>query len=610
MTIWDQWEQEIQSIRAELPRSHQGPKISVADYGARPDGSCSLKAFSQAVKACRDLGASSLSIPRGVYHFHEAPASGAHLALDGIKDLVVNGHQSELIFHQARPYVSILGSERLILRNLTLDWCWGDKPLARVGVVNAVAPDGSSFDLRFPACHEVPEDMDIRVFSPCDPRLYTFGCEGGIEFRPYPNPHLPPDMTAEGMAGLVRELSDIIEKRTEKIKPNILRFFPKDPAFAMKHFHTGLAYILRHYEYDAIAVTMENSAHITLENISIFGCPGSGFVANGECRQLHFNHCRILPRPGTSRPVSTTADCLHVVNSQGKLLIEHCDFSCAGDDCINLHDSATMGIQRLDDHSLRAFRAKETVARYAPSHQIELRNPDLSPTGYTGELTDVRYEPDTNSCVLRFKQALPPFLSPDCVLWNHHFHTNAYIIRNCRFTNNRARGALLQGSFGLVEDNVFENIQGAAIQIETGCEERWSEGHGVRALVIRNNRIRRCDLNAWQMAVLYAGVYLPAGRTDFPVFEDLRVESNTFVDCPRQAMFFSSCRRVSAVNNCIINAGRVPLDLPAYGSSQMERPIYGEKYEGLIQFVHSADCVCENNECLSVLPDGLPPTVS
>lgn len=66
----------------------------------------------------------------------------------------------------------------------------------------------------------------------------------------------------------------------------------------------------------------------------------------------------------------------------------------------------------------------------------------------------------------------------------------------------------MQGSNGLVEDNIFENIQGAAIQIETGCESRWSEGHGVQNLILRRNVIRHCDLNAWQMAVLYMGVYL------------------------------------------------------------------------------------------------------
>lgn len=86
------------------------------------------------------------------------------------------------------------------------------------------------------------------------------------------------------------------------------------------------------------------------------------------------------------------------------------------------------------------------------------------------------------------------------------------------------------------------------------------------------------------MAVLYMGVYLPGGRTEDPVFQNILIEQNSFIDCPRQAMFLSSCRNVIVRGNTVINALKLDLEAPCYGSSTMEKPIYGEHYEGVIQF--------------------------
>ena len=141
----------------------------------------------------------------------------------------------------------------------------------------------------------------------------------------------------------------------------------------------------------------------------------------------------------------------------------------------------------------------------------------------------VTYQPEQRTCILTLDEPLPLELDEETIIFNRTFHTDYYVIRNCRFTNNRARGALLQGSHGLVENNLFENIQGAAIQIETGCENRWSEGQGVDDLLIRGNVIRHCDLNAWQMAVIYMGVYLPGGRTEYPIFTNIELCGNTIV---------------------------------------------------------------------------------
>ena len=382
--------------------------------------------------------------------------------------------------------------------------------------------------------------------------------------------------------------------------PHTLRFSAVDPAFVAKHFQVGQCYNFRHYEYDNVAVFTTHSHDVTYNHITLYASPGSGFNCHGMVHHLWFSHCTIGVRPGTTRSVSTAVDGLHVGNSQGHILIEDCQFSGSGDDCINLHDNSVMGVVRLNDHRILLPRATLGTMQLEPGHLIELRQPDFAETGYQSVAKSV-VALGQKGLLLTLSDALPPSIAADSILFNRTFGTNHYVIRRCHFTNNRARGALLQGSHGLVEDNVFENIQGAAIQIETGCDPRWSEGQGVDDLTIRRNVIRHCDLNAWQMAVIYMGVYLPTGRTTYPIFTNIRILNNTIVDCPRQAAFLSSCRNVEVAHNALINLNQRDLAARDYGSSTMEAPIYNEHYAGVIQFMHASNVSEHDNQVLNTV---------
>lgn len=572
--------------------------VSVADFGAEcREGFCCTKAFSDALSYCRKHRIGRLIVPKGTYHFITCDQK-AHLNMDNMDNFLLDGQGSELVFESFHSYISICNSRQVMIKDLTLDWNWEKEPLASVGLITKIAEDGSFLECRFPACPSVTADMRFSIVTPFDPMRYTPGCPGGMEFRPYENPHIKKTgnlFTDSKMLELVRELSGIFTHRQEKADENSIRFYTSDPSFTLLHFHIGDCFMFRHREYDITAVPICDTRDCTLSNVTLYSAPGSGFVGNGDICGLHFDRCTVTVRPGTLRCISTSADCLHICNSLGHFIIENCEFGYAGDDCINIHDNSSMGIEPLSANTLLAKGVVRESVLFEKGYPVELRNPDLSPTGYTSILTNVVWHPTDRTCELSFCDPLPAGLSPDTVLWNQRFSTRSYLIRRCRFTNNRARGILLQGSDGLVEDNVFENIQGAAIQIETGCESRWSEGHGVKNLILRNNIIRHCDLNAWQMAVLYMGVYLPGGRTDTAVFENILIEHNSFIDCPRQAMFLSSCKNVTVKNNVIINAGQLPPDAPCYGSSGMEKPIYGETYRGLIQFEKASECVETDN---------------
>lgn len=600
--IYQELEKKLNTIKVKRP---QLSSVAYAtDFGVKAgDGFCNTKAFARAIDYCRENNISTLKIPKGIYHFKECLGK-AHLILDNMQNFFLDGQGSELIFESLKSYISICNSQQIQVANLILDWNWEKAPLASVGIISSIANDGSHIDCLFPSCSEVPEEMDIRIVGPFDAGRYTPGCKGGIEFRPYANEHviLTDDQGADSkMQELVRELSNVFQHRHEKIAPSLLRFYTVDSGFVKANFHIGDAFNFRHFEYDILTIPIEDSTDCTLEEITIYSSPGSGFVGNGDISGIHFKRCKVAMRPGTNRSITTATDCLHVCNSQGNFIIEDCEFGHAGDDCINIHDNSSMGIEVLDNNTIIAKRVVKRQVLFEVGYPVELRNEDLSEVGFVSDIVAVCYDEEAHTCKLTFADDLPSGLSQSTVIWNKRFQTQNYIIRNCRFYNNRARGVLLQGSNGILENNIFENIQGAAIQIETGCESRWSEGHGVENLIIRNNVIRHCDLNAWQMAVLYMGVYLPGGRTEVPVFKNILIEHNSFIDCPRLAMYLSSCEGIIVRKNTIINAGQVPLQDPSYGSSTLEEPIYGEKYHGIIQFEKAIDCVEEENSIVSFL---------
>lgn len=558
-----------------------------------------LEALRSALVLARRTNELEIVIPKGIYSIPEIDQK-EYFMLEGLEDITIDGQGSELIFSSPVPYFDLYKSDGIKIKNLVLDWDWDHKPLAAVGVVTSISADGCYIDFTYPTIDSVDENKAFSIVGPFDRKRYTPGENRAFEFRPYRNNHFHAE--DKEMEKLVRELSNIFQEgHVEKINKNTLRFKTCNPEWSKSHFSLGQCFNFRYFEYDGCAVRGEKCSNITLEDITIHGCPGHGFLFSGGVEKIHFQRCKITPKPGTDRSISISVDCLHVGNSKGMIVIENCDFSYAGDDCINLHDNSCMGIEKIDRNTLKAYRVDEKAMQFERGSLIEIRNPDLSPTGFSAMIESVEYNARQRYAMLNLDKDIPDNLSKDSIIFNRSFHTDYYIIRNNRFSNNRARGILLQSSHGRVENNVFENIQGAAIQIETGAESRWSEGQGVLDLLIQNNTIRSCDLNGWQMAVIYMGVYLPSGRTDYPIFKDIEISNNTIVDIPRQAFFASSADNVLFANNAIINAMQRDLSENSYGSSQQEEPIYNEKYEGVVQGYKTTNLIVENNRIISTL---------
>ncbi|MGN0180210.1 MAG: right-handed parallel beta-helix repeat-containing protein [Monoglobaceae bacterium] len=204
---------------------------------------------------------------------------------------------------------------------------------------------------------------------------------------------------------------------------------------------------------------------------------------------------------------------------------------------------------------------------------ISFAKPDLSPTGYTAEVTGSECVGDKYKYTL--SADIPKDVIEKSIIYNLSRDSGHFVIRRCRFHENRARGILVQADDGLIEDCEFYNIQGAAVQIETGISSAWCEGRGVKNLVIRNNRMIGCDVNDWDKGVIYMSTFTMEGipiknsdypnptstvgdsgavfRSSYPVFRNITIENNLIEEYPRRAMILTSFNGLTLRNNTFRN---------------------------------------------------------
>jgi hypothetical protein len=557
------------SIRA--PEWSEYKRVSVAEFGARSEeGYCNGNAFQNAIDYCKRERSSELVVPSGIYRFYD----GNHPIFEGMLDFQFDGGGSEFIFSTVEAFFTIKDCVRTLFKNFTVDWDWESGQLASIGQVRDVAADNSYFDLHFPEYAQVPGDLNIRTLNAMNPLTLSAGCEFGREFH------------ADHFRNVIRQ--DLNTFRIALSNPEDFRFL-----------NPGQAYIVRHYVYDANALELKSNQHLQIEHVTIYSAPGHAFVASGDQRHWALRNCRIVKRPGTTRCISVTADGCHISNSLGYFIIENCDFSYNGDDCLNIHDNSVQGFKRVDDRTVSLIRVLAWRNPFAIGDAIEFRNEDLSPARFTKRIAGVEWNKEHNACTLTFEQSIPAEISENAILFNRRYDSGNYIVRHNYFHHNRARGILLHSGNGLVENNHFFMNQGSAIQIECGSESRWSEGFGVSNLRIRNNLIDSCDVNHWNMAVIYMGVYLASGRTQYAIFDRIWIESNTIINCPQQAVYASSCSRVYIRHNAILNSntGR----LKSNEDRDENGVLHPECYQGSLMASHCNEVWIENNRRLSTV---------
>ncbi len=520
-----------EEFEVDPPRG-AGPVVRAADFGFSTASEDNLPALVRALAECRRVGASRLELAPGDYRCMEG---NEPLTLAGLRDFTLDGRGARLVsFRTSRNFATISDCERLVVRDLQLDWDWERDPLASLAQV--VGMDDRHFDLKFVHYERFPKrDLRLAVIQDYDLAEKSVGVEGGNSW------YLDFDDFSPS-------------RRVEWLSGNVLRVHRRPESLRQGQF-----YRIQHHGYEMGGFLLENNRHVKLERIRVFGTSGNAFILMGLQHHIHFD--QVIIRPHEDQPahvISCTADHCHIVNSQGFLKWTRCDFSQGADDCINVHD-ITAFARKTAPQTLTAPGLGHKNRMFLPLTPVELRHGDYSPTELVLPVKSIRKVPGSQKDYeITFSQNLPEPKDEGFVLFCQLFGSRNIIIRDCFFHDHRARGLLLLAHDITVENCRFRHNEMGSIKVETGYTfDRWSEGYGAGNIVVRNCTFEHCNVQGAQNdgfeRDIFLGVYLKQDpspqRTSYPILNRILFENNTFTDTYGLAAFISSAANVTFRGN-------------------------------------------------------------
>ena len=270
----------------------------------------------------------------------------------------------------------------------------------------------------------------------------------------------------------------------------------------------------------AVPFILRSSDSVRMEEIKVLASGSLAVAARFLTGDNHFRYSierGPLPANATEpRLVSTNADGIQVFWCPGSVTFEGCDFGFTGDDCINISIPQVLQVAEV-----RGPARVLTTARMEPGHARRLA--DMSAHGDVIRLerygtfaplddvplTSLEYRGNRQATawlagaqgrsqggrsMAHFLVELDrPFSEPVKVgdrLVPRKFLPEHFAIRNSRFHDTRARGLLIMGSNGVIENNIIETTYLSGIQL---CHELpgfggadWISKVDVRGNVLRN----------------------------------------------------------------------------------------------------------------------------
>lgn len=521
-------------FEVELPNPKNGIEVNAKDFGLSPSCPDPQDAINKAIAHCKKIGASKLIVERGTYFINK----DGSIVFDGIKDLTFDANGSTFIYNKMNgTNLRIKNCERVKFCNFNFDWDWENDPLG--SIVEVVANEKSPqphIDIKFIDYKRFPRrDVRIAVMSSYDPTRKAVGVENqpSAGFEVFRGRNVP---------------------KTEWLSDNVLRIYG-DVSLPV-----GTLYRIQHSYYEMGGVTLDDNTNLTMENVNIYGCSGCAFVIGGTQKYWQLVNVNVIsPKGRPLRPITTTADHLHITNSCGFGKLINCEFERGADDCINMHDCSAFA-RKIGDKTVRTQNCPR-IYNYSKGDLVELRQGDFSPSGFKSKISSIKTISEGVHDIT-FEDNVPEQLFDGFILFNWKYDTRNMILRNCYFHDNKARAALVLCRDVTIENCRFEHNEIGAIHIETGYTFNvWSEGYGVDNVVFRNCAFDGVNPTnrkiGGKVMDVYMGVYMKTDptseHTQYPILSNILFESNTFKDTYGLVAIITSTSNVTWLNNTFIN---------------------------------------------------------
>ena len=498
------------------PNEKSCRSVNASDFGVSTAADDNYSAFCKAIEYCKANPNITLKVDGGKYYFRTDKA----IMLDGLKNVLIDADGAQFIFENPN-YFHIVNCNCIEIRGLGITWNLDVSRLASLVNIRNASKESHSFELEFTELNEVSADIPIMAFTKYDPETLTPGTRQDFK------------------ENYVYQFPGSI-KTVEKTGHNVLKVTHDG---SLDNYTDGEVYLLRHHVYGGNAFNVYNTSNITFSGIKLYAVAGMGWLIENRSEHFQLLGCVIgLDPEHDDNRISTTADGVHIANTNGKFRISGCDFSFMGDDDVNVHDNIATVTDKLDEKTVEIYT---NANNFAAGDTAIFSSQGFDRLGFSAEVTSVEGKK------LTFDKELPDYIVKDCIVSNGSIDSGNYVISGNYFHENRARGLLLQSNNGLCENNRFYKTMANPIKVIMDISSGlWLEGTGVNGLVIRNNSFVECNVVEWS-AQISISTNIDGKSADSTLFYNITVENNSFDN------FYGRLVDASNVSNLKICGNRV-----------------------------------------------------
>ena len=455
---------------------------------------------------------------------------GAHLALEGLTDVVVDFDGATLAFARAATGIVVKDARRVVFENGTLV---GHGLLASVAMTEA--DPGSPAGVRFRVLDPYVAPLEAEFEAAGEkPRLLTVGKAGQT-----------PDgwrIDARGSSDLFVNRGGELDRwawRTEGTGDAKVAWFaatsgtsaperlpaPGQPVYLLHRNNDGTGFVLKNTDGDVEDVTLRN---MTLTNI-----PGMGVFGEVN-RGLHLDGVRVVPDPDDPLAVwGSSSDAVHLNNNGGDVIVENSTFGGSADDLFTAKGN-WWKVTALD--RVAGTATVENVDRSYGVHlwaragdRLVVIGEDMNVVGGTTHAED-SYK-DASKRHDLYLDEVPPAMEIGSLVANPDRAGGRIVVRDNVYENSRAQGVLVQARHVVVENNAFRNIAGPAVKLNFALRD-WYESVSVGNVVIADNTFESTGVGATKPPhAVHLSQEDAAGRP-IRIIDDVRLSGNRAVGCP------------------------------------------------------------------------------
>ena len=512
----------------------------------------------QAQLAAQSGKPATITLEKGIYHFHEKDAIVKELYIsnhdqdnpkkvglyfENLKNVVIDGNGSEFIFHGRMLPVALVNCENVTLKNFVIDF---ELPhLRQLNIIAVNKERDESVATIYPRGNYEIESNKLWVT--------------GENYR-----HLPT------LAMAFRE-----DKRLTYIRRDV-NFNPKSIEEAgqdtlilrgweqNKFTSPGERFALRSYYRPTPGIFVDYCKNTKLQNITVHYAEGMGLIAQVS-ENIELDGFNVALRENDKRYFTTQADATHFSGCKGIIVSRNGLYEGMADDAINVHGTYLRVKKRVNDYTLQAQymhpqawgflwgEIGDTV-QFIESDKMQLVGTRTNtireikavdkPTNFGAKLFEIT-----------FTDALPAEITGqgkygiENLTWSPEVIFSHNTIRN-----NRARGSLFSTPRKVVcEENFFDHSHGTAILLCGDCNG-WYETGACREVIIRNNRFLNGLTANYQFTNAIISIY-----PEIPNLEDqekyfhsgIVIEGNTFETFDRPLLYAKSTDGLVFRNNTI-----------------------------------------------------------